>query len=571
MNIRLFLSFLLFTISVVPSFGQTDKEKAENFLSLADEILKETKAFYQAKEMYILAAKADPANIRANFQAGKAILETVNKDQCTPYFLKVNELNPNYRFDIFYLIGRGYQYGLDFEKAIEYFDKYKKKLAANKSYRGADKVYSEEVERRMIECYNGMELVASPTNSSIEHIGDGVNSEWPDYGPNINEDETIMIFTSRRQEDNTSENVDIDNFYFEDIYISYKENGVWGKAKNIGKPINTQYHDANVGFSADGKQIYLYKDKNMGDVYVSSLQDNNIWSKPEPVSSRINSINFAEKAFSLSKDQKTVFFSSNRPGGYGGFDLYMCVKNDRGEWGRTTNLGPVINTNFDEDSPFIDYDGKTLYFSSKGHKGYGGYDIFYSTFDSTSMQWSIPINLGYPINTPDDEIHFVATKEGNRGYFASVREEGRGYTDIYMVNFHGVPKETSRKITLNKIKGEKLKVDKELDRTNKIYFELNGSGIAAEDIKVLEKYVEALKKFGNLGVEISGFASTDGNPKYNLDLSIRRATEVWKYFINNGIPTERIVSKGYGSLKGESPNAARRVEVKFFDLDFSNQ
>jgi outer membrane protein OmpA-like peptidoglycan-associated protein len=128
-----------------------------------------------------------------------------------------------------------------------------------------------------------------------------------------------------------------------------------------------------------------------------------------------------------------LFFASNRIGGFGGMDIYYSIKNSRGEWERSQNLGPMINTALDDDGPFIDYDGKTLYFSSQGRTGMGGHDVFYSVYDSASRKWSEPVNLGYPINTPDNDIYFVSTKDGKRGYYASVREDGYGFTDIYMV------------------------------------------------------------------------------------------------------------------------------------------
>jgi outer membrane protein OmpA-like peptidoglycan-associated protein/tetratricopeptide (TPR) repeat protein len=552
--------FFLFFFNTV--YGQDNKKAAQSLVDMADEILRYTKAIDQAREYYANAAQLDPENIRANFLAGKYHLETVNKDHATEYFLNVYKIDPNYRFDIYYLIGRGYHFGLDFEKALEYYDKYKKKLVNNKSYRGPDRISQTEVERRIIECYNGIEIVSRPTEYSIENVGSRINSEWPDYAPVINEDETVMIFTSRRQEDNTNENVYKDNLYYEDIYISKKKDGKWGSAKNIGKYINTPYHDSNLALSADGKTLYIYKDDGLGDIYFSDEQPDGTWSKPEPFSSKVNSQNYSEKSFTITKDRKVLFFSSNRPGGYGGYDIYMCVKDSKGEWGRTYNLGPIINTPYDEDGAFLDYDGKTLYFSSKGHKGYGGFDIFKSVYDSLTQQWTIPENLGYPINTPDDEVHFVSTKDGKRGYFASVREEGHGFTDIYMVNFHGAPKERKKKFITDKQPFDQ----KILEKINQVYFDINGSKLKAQDFAELDKVIALLHTYKSLGVEISGFASTDGNPKHNLDLSNKRAMEVFSYFTSKGINEDRIIAKGYGAVPGKDPLQSRRADIQLFDL-----
>jgi outer membrane protein OmpA-like peptidoglycan-associated protein len=135
----------------------------------------------------------------------------------------------------------------------------------------------------------------------------------------------------------------------------------------------------------------------------------------------------------MSADEKTLYFSSNRPGGYGGLDIYRATKDSKGAWSNVKNLGPKINTEVDDDGPFIDYDGTTLYFSSRGRKGMGGFDVFRATFDPAANEWSEPENLGYPINTPDDDVFFVASKDGKRAYYSSIREDGMGYLDIYVI------------------------------------------------------------------------------------------------------------------------------------------
>ncbi|MDQ3534256.1 MAG: hypothetical protein M3421_01350, partial [Bacteroidota bacterium] len=445
-------------------YAQSDQEIARDLVAIADEIFNVTKAFIDARDQYAQAADLDPTNIRANYMAGKLYLETINKERATKYYLQVLKLDPNYRFNILYLIGRGYQYGNDFESAIEYYERYLNKLNKEINYRGQDKVLNKEVERRIFECRNGMEFRANPSHVSIVNVGREVNSEWDDFGPVLNEDETLMIFTTKRKEGNLNEDVDLDNFAFEDIFSSTKKNGAWTKAENIGPNVNTKFHDSNLALSKDGKTLYIYKDDNGGDIYVSNQLSNGTWSKPQPLSESINS-SFAELSISISPDNNTLFFSSNRPGGQGGIDIYMCSKDDRGKWGRSVNLGAAINTEYDEESPFIDYDGKTLYFSSKGRKGMGQYDIFKSVYDSTERAWSEPVNLGYPINTPDDDVFFVSTKDGKRGYYASVREDGMGYLDIYMVTIPDLnaPNEMlASKESLQREKPELNKVIKEV-------------------------------------------------------------------------------------------------------------
>ena len=438
--IVLLVVVLLASLSVKAQ--DTPQDIARQFVEIGDEIYFEQRAPEVAKEMYIQAVQTDPDNIKANFMTGRTIMETINKGEATAYFLKVYALQPDYQFDILYKIGRAYQYGLEFAEAINFYNQYLQKLDQQRGYEGDDKVPVSQVRRRLYECENGIDFINNSRNLKITNLGSSINSNSRDYAPVINADETMMIFTSRRQDKNLNEDVFDDNFHYEDIFISYKENGEWTPAKNIGEPINTLYFDSNLGLSADGKQLYLYKDgeEGDGDIYVSELQEDDTWSEPEPVSKRINS-SYGENSVSISPDGNTLYFSSNRPGSYGGYDIYRCEKNSRGEWGKVYNLGQQINTPYDEEGMFIGHDGKTLYFSSKGHKGMGGYDIFKSVYDDSTEVWSEPVNMGYPINTPDDDIFFVTTRDEKTGYYATVRGDGLGYLDIYKVEIPDLTEE----------------------------------------------------------------------------------------------------------------------------------
>ena len=414
-----------------------NKELAKQFVEIADEIYFEQKAVVIANEQYVAAAGMDPDNIKANYMAGKTYIESVNRDRSAKYFLRAYEIDPGYRFDLLYYVGKGYQYGMDFDNALEYYNRYKDKLLKEKNYRGQDVVPLSEVERNIYECENGKEFTANPANFSIVNIGKAINSDLMDYGPVLNADEDVLIFTSRRRDGNVNEDVADDNFSYEDIYISKKVDGKWKKAENIGDQINTLYHESSLSLNADGSQLYIYRSENGGDIYISKLNDDGTYSELKPLSESINS-SFSENSISESPDGQTLFFSSDRPGGLGGLDIYYSTKEKNGKWSRAKNLGEVINTEYDDDSPFIHYDGKTLYFSTKGRKGMGGYDIFKSEYDSVGGEWSEPINLGYPINTPDNDVFFVSTKDGKRGYYASVREDGYGYNDIYEVTIPDV-------------------------------------------------------------------------------------------------------------------------------------
>jgi outer membrane protein OmpA-like peptidoglycan-associated protein/tetratricopeptide (TPR) repeat protein len=431
-SMRSILIFLAVAGAFLTSYSQTEKEQAKLYMEQAELIMAETRAIDDARELMVTAANLDPANIKANFEAGHYHIKTIGKDLAVKYFLRVYELDPNYRFDLEFWIGQSYQYGLEFDKAIDFYNRYKQRLAKRPNYLGNDRVSAAVVDRAIYECENGKEYVANPKNFSIVNIGREINSEWDDYAPVFNESEDQVIFTSRRRDGNMNQNVDVDNKPFEDIFIARKVNGRWTPAENIGSPINTPYHDSNLALSADGQTLFIYTDEGGGDIYYSDRQPNGTWGAPVPLPGIINS-SYEEKSITISSDEKTLYFSSNRPGGYGGLDIYRATKDARGEWSNVKNMGPKINTEYDDDGPFIDYDGKTLYFSSKGRKGMGGFDIYKSVFNEATNEWSEPENLGYPINTPDNDIYFVSTKDGKRAYYSSVREDGLGYDDIFLI------------------------------------------------------------------------------------------------------------------------------------------
>lgn len=433
-SIRSVLIFLtLFSAFFTPAFSQQDpKETARQYMEQAELIMAETKAMDDARELMVTAADLDTTFIKANYEAGRMHLVTVGKDRAVKYLMRVFRQDPAYRFDIEYWIGRSYQYGENFNRALEFYNLYKEKLAKKANYQGKDKIDLATVDRGIFECENGKEFLSKPGNFSIVNIGREINSEFEDYAPVLNENEDEIVFTTRRREDNLNENVFDDNKPYEDIFTAKKTGGAWAYAKNIGPVVNNPYHDSNVALSADGNTLFLFKDEGGGDIFYCERQPGGEFGPPVPMPGIINS-SFEEKSVTISNDEKTLYFSSNRPGGFGGLDIYKATKDSKGEWTNVKNLGPNINTDLDDDGPFIDYDGVTLYFSSKGRKGMGGFDVFKSTLDAKGIEWSEPVNLGYPINTPDDDIYIVFSKDGKRAYYSSVREDGMGYTDIYLI------------------------------------------------------------------------------------------------------------------------------------------
>ncbi len=430
---RVILFLALVMVSSIGFAQEQDKEQSKLYMEQADLIMEATKAIDDARPIMVTAADFDTTNIRANFEAGHMHIQSIGKDLAVKYFLRIYRQDPNYRFDLEYWIANSYQFGLKFDKALDYYGRYRDRLTKRLNYSGRDKVELKDVDRRIQECKNGKEFVADPKPYTITNIGREINSEFEDYGPVISADENEIVFTTRRQDGNTYENVADDNKPYEDIFIATRSGGAWSRAKNIGPPVNTKYFEANLTLSADGNLLFIYRDEGNGDIYVSEKNKDGNWGEPTPLPGVINS-SARESSVSITADGNTLYFASERPGGYGASDIYMCTKDSKGEWSRVKNLGPTINTPYEEDGPYIAFDGVTLYFSSDGHKTMGGLDIFKSTLINTDRnEWSEPENIGYPINSPDDDIYFSTSQDGKRWYYSSVREDGIGYTDLYVI------------------------------------------------------------------------------------------------------------------------------------------
>ena len=284
------------------------------------------------------------------------------------------------------------------------------------------------------QCRNAKRLMGSPRPYTIENIGSLVNTANPEYSPVISIDGTSLFFTSKRlRKDSTNfEQISYENGqYYEDIYVCYKDrNGNWTEPHYLGF-CRPRRNDASISTSADGQTVFVYQDINGGDIYYSQIVDTTFKSIQEFPAEELNT-EYWESHATISVDQNYLYFVSDRPGGFGGRDIYRLKKLPNGQWSKAYNLGPTINTEYDEESVFLGVDNKTMYFSSNGPKSMGGFDIFVTQVDEED-NWSEPINMGYPLNTVDDDIFYTTTADGRTGYYSSERLDGQGDKDIYTV------------------------------------------------------------------------------------------------------------------------------------------
>ncbi|MCX7697828.1 MAG: OmpA family protein [Bacteroidales bacterium] len=326
----------------------------------------------------------------------------------------------------FYFLGKSYLRKDSFDRAIEYLNRFKYYLTVE------DKEWIKETDYLIQTALNAKKIMKYPLKIRRTLIRD-LNTAYPEYAPVMAPDLSYIIFTSRRPE-TTGGRKDEKGMFFEDIYIadfdpkSFKASNV----RSLPGSVNTPNHEASISISWDGKYLFIYKsDKGDGNIYMSTWADGK-WSAPEKLAQEINS-KYYENHACLSPDGQTLYFVSNRPGGYGGKDIWISKRLGHNKWSKPVNAGPSLNTEYDEDSPFILADGKTIYFSSKGHETMGGYDIFYVTYDDKSGQWSKPINVGYPINTTGDDVFFFPTQDGKLAFYATNQPDGKGSWDIYAI------------------------------------------------------------------------------------------------------------------------------------------
>ena len=394
-------------------------QSVKEFIARGDQLYSK-KDYKHALDAYLSAQDINPDDASLNFKIGLAYLYSDTKSKAATYIDKAYRLNPSVNPDIDYHLGIAFQNTNDFKRAIQHFKDFKKK----------NEKLASVADEKIDECVVADSLAQNELNVIIENLGPAINSPFGDYSPIISADGNTLIFTSNRSEDLTKVK---SNTTLEDIYIAQKAGKTWGEPKKISTNINTvKYNDAAASLSPDGKTLFLYYEEGAGDIYASRLE-NGEWTKPEPLGKNINTSQYWETCASITADGKKLYFTSDRPGGYGDLDIYVSELDSKGQWGKAINLGPVINTPEADDSPFIHYDGVTLYFSSHGHRRLGNSDIFVSEFKNG--KWQKPENIGFPINSWEYDGFFTISPDKKKGYYSTVKDGGLGGVDIYSITF----------------------------------------------------------------------------------------------------------------------------------------
>lgn len=443
MKKTLFLFVILSLVFSAHSMAQREySTKSKKAIKHFEEALRYYSAKRNAEALEILkkALKADDEFIEAYTVSGDCYTDLGDYHNAIKSYQKVVDLDPNFLStsykqlaDVQFKIG-------DYESALANYRLFMDKKRVHPQVR-------ETAERYMKNAEFGAIHKKKPVPFNPKNLGEAVNTNQYEYFPVLTADEQTLIFTRNKR----SERGD----FQEDFYISKAtEDGGWTPARNFGKPINTPDNEGAQTITADGQQLFFIgcnrkTGKGSCDIY-QAFRKGNKWGTPQNLGSPVNTSKW-ESQPSVSADGKTLYFVSNRPGGFGGMDIWVTHLAPNNKWTEPRNLGDVINTPFSEETPFIHPDGKTLYFTSNGHVGMGEKDIYVTRMDAEG-NWSKPKNLGYPINTWNDEQGLFVAASGEKAYFSSDRKGGFGKLDLYSFDLYEEVRPTRVTYVTGKVK-----------------------------------------------------------------------------------------------------------------------
>ncbi len=635
---KFFFTFLFFLI-ICFSFSQNHK-KAMTFYNKASELYRkgnDEKAVKKLKEII----KKDSTFIPSYILLAKIYMKHNNVNASINMYEKAARIddNPSLYINLAFL-----------EMNAERFQDAKKNIEKAKKY----KIYEKEIKEVLYDLDNKINFRIKAKNNPVPfvpvNLGKNINTRNSEYLPTITADEkTLIITVSIQKKEIRNEN---ESKFQEDFFISHKlEDGSWSRIKNMGNKINTQNNEGAQSISADGQYLFFTAcgrrdGKGSCDIYISK-KNGDVWGKAQNIGAPINT-HYWESQPSISSDGKTLYFASTRPDGIGKMDIWKSVSLGNGKWSYPKNLGRNINTKGDDYSPFIHTDNQTFYFTSDSWIGMGGSDIFLSRKNIKGF-WEAPINLGYPINTPKDESSLIVNAKGDKAYFSTSREDGFGQMDIYSFDLYEearpilvtyvkgkvfdakdkkvlkarfelidlesskiivesnsnpgngeflVPLVKSRNYALNVSKKgylfysenfslknlkdsekiflmdipmQKIERNKKIILNN-IFFDENSAILKKTSNVELNKLLKFMKKNPDLKIQISGHTDNIGEENDNQILSEERAKSVRDFLIKRKINENRISHIGYGEKKEITTNKTkegrqknRRTEIEILE------
>ena len=379
----------------------------------------------------------DPNNAKALFNAGISYM-SFDKEKASDYIYKAQKLKPKVSKDVEYWLGRVDHLNYNFDEAVVHFQAYNATLKKNDQRK-------EELAQLIQHSKNAKVQFNSPKDIFVKNLGPTINTQFSEASPVISADDRTLLFTSRgenvtgasgKPSDKKNKSIAADGEYYEDIFEARRiDDENWEKPRSLSAALNGRGHDASTQLFDNDTKLLMYRNDNNGDIFVAEKNSNGEWSAPKPLGSNINSKSYEADAY-ITPDGLTIYFATGRYSEDGTLDIYVSTRsNVNGDFGPAKSMGSAINTKYDDDSPYLSKDGKTLYFSSRGHNTMGGYDIFKSVYNEETRRWGQAENMGYPINTPDDDSYYRLSPDGSYAYLSSYRIGGYGEKDIYTINY----------------------------------------------------------------------------------------------------------------------------------------
>jgi hypothetical protein len=385
--------------------------------------------------LYLRVHQAYPENDNINYKIGFCYLNMDGqKHKAIPY-LKNAANNTTFNFseeafyekqapvDAIFYLANAYLIDNQIDKALETYNRFEEKVKNHRGIFRRKNFDYEYLQHQKEKCKIAKELMSEPIDFTAEKLGLPVNTPQSEYNPVVSGDGRTMVFTA-------------DKKFYTGVFMVKKKNGQWGPPINLLPQLGIDGDCQTTSLSYDGTELYLYREDELdGNIYVS-YYENGKWTNIQKLGENINTKYWESHAF-ISSDGQELYFTSNREGGYGDLDIYKAKRNGNGTWKKPENIGKPINTEWRENTPFLTEDGKTLFFSSGGHYNMGGYDIFVS--HKTPDGWSDPQNIGYPINTTDDDQFMVPIEKGKKAYYAKYNKKAAGQKDIFKYNLKDLP------------------------------------------------------------------------------------------------------------------------------------
>ncbi len=603
------LLLLIFALSMFPDiYGQLRKSELKEYFLDAEFFFAQEEyvdALYDYMELYNNGFREN-ANI--NYRIGICYLNVPGqKDKAISYLnAAVNNVSKKYKpgsfketkapVDAWLYLGNAYRINNQLNKAIEIYQKYKTLTKSADEIRYTD--------QQIAACQIAIEFMRNPVNVRKTNLGSPINTSSSNFKAVISGDGKTLVYMTELP-------------FYDAVYFSKFENGAWTEPVNITSQLQSDGNQYVSCISHDGTVLYLTREDNFNSDIMVSRYENGVWTKSVPLGGNINT-KFWESHASVSKDGKTLYFASNRKGGPGAMDIFKSVLTAGGQWGEPVPLDNTINTPLNEDTPFITDNDSLLYFSSQGHTSMGGYDIFLSRL-TTSGTWSDPENLGYPVNSTDDDLFYYPWNNGMIGYFSMFEEGSFGKEDIYALQPYAdkpyyelladllsektaetagtAPEETYTQpdqvteTSLTKPVETKdtsitQPAKKPAERTVQeilllpVYFNFDNYQLSDEGKKNLETFAGLLKTMPDASAKLYGYADAVGPAQYNLTLSEKRAIAAMKYLVSLGIEAKRLSATGMGETNfaaiNKNPDGTdnpegrrlnRRVEFEIFGID----